>query len=147
MKRNANPPTPLTAEFFLGICRNRPLKGQCHEILCFWFFHESVSPKPLIIPWGPFRIFSKIHGDIHSSRFATGVVDRWCTLTCEYLREFSKKFEMVLREYSGAGGKLRYDKNQKQKISWHCPFKWFLAILSAVLVLISLYSEIGTLLY
>ncbi len=25
-------------------------------------------------------------------------------------------------EYSGAGVKLIYDKNQKQKISWHCPF-------------------------
>ncbi len=28
-------------------------------------------------------------------------------------------------EYSGAGGKLIPEKNQKQKISWHCPFKWF----------------------
>ena len=48
---------------------------------------------------------------------------RWCTLTCEYLREFSKKFETVLMWYSGAGGKLIHKKNQKQKISWHCPFK------------------------
>ncbi len=39
------------------------------------FFLESVSPKPLIIPSGPFRIFSKIRGDIRSSRFATGVND------------------------------------------------------------------------
>jgi hypothetical protein len=39
------------------------------------FLHGSVSPKPLIIPLGPFRIFSKIHGDIHSSRCTTGVVD------------------------------------------------------------------------
>ncbi len=22
-----------------------PLKGQCHKIFCFWFFHESSSPK------------------------------------------------------------------------------------------------------
>jgi hypothetical protein len=50
------------------------LKGQCHEI-CFWFFHESVSPKPLIIPLGPFQFFSKIRGDIRSSRFVIGVVD------------------------------------------------------------------------
>ena len=28
-------------------------------------------------------------------------------------------------EYSGAGGKLIHEKNQKQKISWHCPFKQF----------------------
>jgi hypothetical protein len=26
-------------------------------------------------------------------------------------------------EYSGAGGKLIHEKNQKQKLSWHCPFK------------------------
>ncbi len=25
--------------------------------------------------------------------------------------------------YSGAGGKLIHEKNPKQKISWHCPFK------------------------
>ncbi len=51
---------------------------------------------------------------------------RWyqrCTLGCEYLRECSNKFETVLMGYSGAGGKLIHEKNQKQKISWHCPFK------------------------
>jgi hypothetical protein len=42
---------------------------------------------------------------------------QWCTLTCEYLREFSKKFETVLMGYLGAGGKLIHEKNQKQKIS------------------------------
>ncbi len=47
---------------------------------------------------------------------------RWCTFTCEYLREFSKKFKTVLMGYSGAGGKLIHEKNHKQKISWHCPF-------------------------
>ncbi len=36
------------------------------------FFHESVSPKSLSIPLGPFRIFSKIRGDIRSSRLTTG---------------------------------------------------------------------------
>jgi hypothetical protein len=29
---------------------------------------------------------------------------RWQTLSCEYLREYSKKFETVFMEYSGAGG-------------------------------------------
>ncbi len=48
---------------------------------------------------------------------------RWSTLSCEYLREFSKKFETALMVYSGAWGKLIHGKNQKQKISWHCPFK------------------------
>ncbi len=39
------------------------------------FFHQSVSPQPLSIPFGPFRIFSKIRGDIRRSRLTTGVVD------------------------------------------------------------------------
>jgi hypothetical protein len=53
------------------------LKGQCHEIFCFRFFHESPSPKPLIITLGSFRIFSKIRGDIRKSKctFATGIND------------------------------------------------------------------------
>jgi hypothetical protein len=39
------------------------------------FFHESVSPKPQSIPLGLFKFFSKIRGDIPSSRFTIGVVD------------------------------------------------------------------------
>ncbi len=48
---------------------------------------------------------------------------RWQTLSCEYLREFSKIFETALIVWSEAWGKLIQEKNQKQKISWHCPFK------------------------
>jgi hypothetical protein len=51
------------------------LKGQCHEILTSGFFQEPVSPKPLSIPFGPFRIFLKIRGDICSSRCTTSVLD------------------------------------------------------------------------
>ncbi len=40
---------------------------------------------------------------------------RWQTLSCEYLREFSKKFETVLMEYSGAGGKLIHEKKPEAK--------------------------------
>ncbi len=47
---------------------------------------------------------------------------QWSTLSYEYLREFSKKFETALMVYWGAWGKLIHQKNQKQKISWHCPF-------------------------
>ncbi len=36
---------------------------------------KQFPPSPQSIPFGPFRILSKIHGDIRSSRFATGVVD------------------------------------------------------------------------
>ncbi len=39
------------------------------------FFHESPSPKPLIITLGSFQIFSKIRGDIRKSRCTTGVND------------------------------------------------------------------------
>ena len=39
------------------------------------------------------------------------------TLSCEYLREFSKTFETTLVVYSGAWGKLIHEKNQKSKIS------------------------------
>jgi hypothetical protein len=49
------------------------LKGQCHKIFDFRFFLGSVSPKALSTPLVPLRIFSKIHGDIHSSRCTTDV--------------------------------------------------------------------------
>jgi hypothetical protein len=40
---------------------------------------------------------------------------RWSTLSCEYLRDFWKKFEMVLMGYSGAGGKLIHKKTRSKK--------------------------------
>ncbi len=39
------------------------------------------------------------------------------TPSCEYLREFLKKFETALMVYSGVWGKLIHEKNQKLKIS------------------------------
>ncbi len=36
-------------------------------------------------------------------------------VSCEYLREFSKKFEKVLMGYSGAGGKLIDEKKPEAK--------------------------------
>ncbi len=46
----------------------------------------------------------------------------FCTLTCEYIYKFSKKFEMTLMLFSGASGKMLYEKNLKEKISRHCLF-------------------------
>ncbi len=40
---------------------------------------------------------------------------RWCTLTCEYLHEFSKKFEMILMLLSGAWGKVIHEKTWSKK--------------------------------
>jgi hypothetical protein len=48
---------------------------QSHQIFCFWFFHESVSPPAQGIPLGPFQIFSKIRGDICKSRCTTDIND------------------------------------------------------------------------
>ncbi len=42
---------------------------------------------------------------------------RWCTLTCEYLHDFLKKFEMVLLGYSGAGGETDSWKKTRSKKS------------------------------
>jgi hypothetical protein len=36
---------------------------------------NQFPPSPLSIPLGLFKIFPKIHGDIHSSRCTTNVVD------------------------------------------------------------------------
>jgi hypothetical protein len=42
---------------------------------------------------------------------------QWCTLTCEYLSEFLKTFEMTRMIFSEACGKMGHEKNLKQKIS------------------------------
>jgi hypothetical protein len=55
--------------------KNMGLKGQCYEIFDFRFFSWISFPQPQSIPLGPFRIFSKIRGDIRSLRCTTGVVD------------------------------------------------------------------------
>jgi hypothetical protein len=39
------------------------------------------------------------------------------SLTCEYLREFSEKFETIQMLFSGAWGKVIHEKTLKQKIS------------------------------
>ncbi len=49
--------------------------------------------------------------------YVNSTTQRWCTLVREYLREFSKKFEMAVVVYSDAWGKLINEKNQKSKIS------------------------------
>ncbi len=66
---------------------------------------------------------------INNTSETSGKICRRCrwyrrsTLSCKYLREFLKKFETALLVYSRAWGKLIHEKNQMQKISWHCPFK------------------------
>ncbi len=51
------------------------------------------------------------------AKFAAGVVD------LRISPRIFEKFEMILTLLSGAWGKVIHEKNLKQKISWHCPFK------------------------
>ena len=78
------------------------LKGQCHEIFCFWFFHESVSPQPQSVPLGPFRIFSKIRGDIRKSRCTTCVNDTGGKFATTPVANFATIFPCVV----DTGGKF-----------------------------------------
>jgi hypothetical protein len=57
------------------------------------------------------------------AKFATGVVD---TGGAPWLAQSPRIFEKIRNCQNGilwGGGKLIHEKNQKQKISWHCPFK------------------------
>ncbi len=76
----------------------------------------TLLPKGALTKWLKFFCL-KIFSICHRCRW-----HRWCTLSREYLREFSKKFELAVKVYSDAWGKLIHEKNQKSKISWHCPF-------------------------
>ncbi len=49
---------------------------------------------------------------------------RWCTLSCEYLRAFSKKIETALIGYSGPWGNLIREKNMKSKFRGTVPLIW-----------------------
>ena len=54
----------LEIETFLGTVKwIRAYRESDTRISTSGFFHKSVSPGPLSIPLGPFRIFSKIRGD------------------------------------------------------------------------------------
>ena len=69
--------TPLGSRvnIYVNFCLQVHFKGTVSRDFCFRFFHESPSPKPLIIKVGSYQIFSKIRGDIRKSRCTTGVND------------------------------------------------------------------------
>ncbi len=69
------------------------------------FFHESVSPKPLSIPLGPFQIFSTICGDIRSSRCTTGVIDTGGKFAASIV-DTGGKFASDINNISGACGEF-----------------------------------------
>ena len=138
------------------------LKGQCHEIFCFWFFSWISFPQASdytiravssffenlrrysqlkvdhwyqrhqwktmrsISGWGYLKVNMKAKINIYVNstiqRCPNKIIKiflsedffichrcqrhQWSTLSCEYLRKFSKKFETARMVYSGACGKL-----------------------------------------
>jgi hypothetical protein len=64
----------------LELYRQKLLKRTVsRDFLLQVFFHESPSPKPLIITLGSFRNFSKIRGDIRKSRCTTDTGGKFAT--------------------------------------------------------------------
>jgi hypothetical protein len=68
---------PFQTRSFAGVsCTSRQahfLKGCLTQDFCQVFFHKSLPLGPLSIPWGPFRIFTKIYRDFRKYRLITGV--------------------------------------------------------------------------
>jgi hypothetical protein len=100
------------------------LKGQCHEIFNFRFSTWNSFPQAHDYTiravlnffeicrryrnwWTGGKICRRCRWYRWQCRWY-----RWGTLNCEYLRKFSKKFETVLKGYSGAGGKLNSCRSQ-----------------------------------
>ncbi len=105
----------------LKICK---LKRQCHEN--YWFrFISGIN-----FPQGPeikIRVISNFLENL--PRYSKVKVNhrfqlyQVCTLSWEYLHEFSKKFETTQMGILRGLGETDSWKNIKSIISWHCPFK------------------------
>ncbi len=103
-----------------------PLKGQCHEIFDFRFFHESVSPDPLSnsIPLLSYNFFPKIRGDIRSSRCTTApsVMDtggKWKNLQLFFLTPLGSTVELTYRYYFSFKFTFRCQKSDIAPIICH----------------------------
>ncbi len=73
------------------------------------------------------NLVAKLAADVvyTGGKFAAGVIDTsGASWLANISANFRKKFVKVIMGYSGAGGKLIHEKNQRQKISWHYPFKY-----------------------
>ncbi len=66
-------PAGLFCYFGFSFCG--VFKGTVSQDFLLLVFFESISPQPKSIPLRPFRIFSKIRGDICKSRCTTGIND------------------------------------------------------------------------
>jgi hypothetical protein len=101
------------------------LKGQCQEIFCFWFFHESVSHQPQSIPLRPFWIFWKF-AEIFASQGAPPVST---TPAANFSSIFTSvvdtdgKFAPGVNDTGGKYFKLQSTVNLKQNF-WTCSVEW-----------------------
>jgi hypothetical protein len=104
--------------------------GQCHEIFVFRLSTRISFPKApnytsrapvanlitvsltLVANFPPVSttLAKQVAKFAAGGKFATCVVDPVGHIDCEYLCEFSKKFETFLMGYSGARGKLIHEK-------------------------------------
>ncbi len=80
-----------------------------------WTWRQKFIYMSTLLPKGAqkklLKLFClKIFSICHRCRW-----HRWCTMSREYLREFSKKFEMAVMVYSDAWGKLIHEKNRSRK--------------------------------
>jgi hypothetical protein len=73
--QDCSAPTSLLTKVFPSSLGYNDFKGTVSRDFLLLVFYESVTPQPQSITLGPFRIFSKIRGDIRSSRLTTGVAD------------------------------------------------------------------------
>jgi hypothetical protein len=98
------------------------------DFLLVVFFMNQLPPSPRVSHYDRFEFF-RTFAEIFASqgapphrhqrtggKFATGVNDTCGSpLSCEYLRQFSKKFETALMVYSGAWEKLINEKTRSRK--------------------------------
>jgi len=122
---NKSPPRPTP---------NFSLKGQCHEIFCFRFFSSITF---LQAPENNIRVISNLFEN--SQRYSQVKAHHTPVVLVE-LRISPRIFEKIRNEPKGilrglAWGKLIHEKNQKSKISWHCPFNEVLCLVLLLLVL------------
>ncbi len=109
------------------------LKGLSQEVFDFYFFHESVFSRTLALPIISFennaRYSAYSSQKVVRDKLLTGAnvhcwlfyrrccwTSNYVTFSCEYLHEFSSKFEMELR------WKLIHEKSWSQKSFVIVPF-------------------------
>ncbi len=86
------------------------LKGECHDILSM----NPSSPKPLKITLESFKICVKICGDIHKSRYTTGI-NNTCGKFATGVVDTNGKFATGIND---TGGKLSH------QYHWCCWYWW-----------------------